>query len=337
MDDPRQLERKLARLEHVVHVQRIGLGLAGGIIVILLGVLLFGKTPRFGRAILVNDTVVAMVKNERAAAAVRERLLAEGRKGFEGVATFREKWEDATRPVDGAEILSVGQAVKALRPKLTVVVEACAIEANGTRLLVVPNESVATDILNKLKARYASQTDAVVKATRLKPEPVLRSVTVPPGEIVSEILQGVERLSQARATPRAYTVKPGDYPERIAEAQQMRLADLYRLNPGLKGTTLRVGQKLTVLGPGVGLTVVTIKETACTELIPPPVSRVRSDKLPQGQTKVQHPGQPGKKRVRCEVTMHNEREVSRRVLSEEVVLAPQPKRVLVGTAPPSPA
>lgn len=337
MDDPRQLERRLARLEHLVRVQRMGLGLACLVIMALLGFLLLGKAPRFGRAILVDDNVVAMVKNERAAAAVRERLLAEGRKGFQGVATFREKWEDATRPVEGAQILSIGQAVRALRPKLTVVVEACAIEANAVRLLVVPSEDVAADMLNKLKARYASQSDAVVKATRLRPEPVLRSVTVPPQEVVSDILEGVEQLSRVHATPRTYQVKQGDYPERIAASHQMKLADLYRLNPGLKGDTLRVGQKLNTLGPGVGLTVVTIKETACTKPIPPPVSRVPSDKLAKGKTKVQHPGQPGKKRLRCEITMHNEREVSRKVLSEEVVVAPKPKQVLVGTAPAAPA
>jgi LysM repeat protein len=337
MDDLRQLERQVTRLEHLVRLQRLGLGLACLVVAVLLGFLLFGKAPRFGRAILVNDSVVAMVKNERAAAAVRERLLDEGRAGFQGVATVREKWEDATRPVEGANILSFSQALRLLRPKLTVVVEACAIEANAVRLLVAPSDDVAGDMLSKLKARYASQSDAVVKVTRLLPEPVLRPVTVTPGEIVTEILQGVEALAQVHATPVEYRVRPGDYPEQIATRQGMKLAELYRLNPGLRDSTLRVGQKLRVLGPAVGLTVVVVKETAYTEPIRPPVERTPTRSLAKGVTKVKAPGRPGRKRVRCEVTMHNEREVARKVLSDEVIATPQPKQVLVGTGPATPA
>jgi LysM repeat protein len=332
MEDTRHLENRLQRLEHLVRLYRLGLGLACIIVLALLGVLLFGKTPRYGRAIIINDHVVGMVRDEKAAAMVRERLLREGRGSFTGVATFREKWEDAARPVAGARMLSVKEAVRRLTPKVTVVVEACAIEAHGQQLIVAPSEEIAKGILNKLKARYASQSDAVVKSTRLQPEPVLRPVTVPPAELVSDILQGATQLSQVRATPKQYKVKQGDYPERIAAKHGMKVGELYKLNPGLRGATLQVGQELKVLGPGAGLVVVTVKEAATTVTVPPPVERTPSAKYAKGSQKTVDPGQPGKKRVRLEITMHNEREVSRRVLSEEVITAPKAKRVLVGTA-----
>jgi LysM repeat protein len=331
MADAGQLERRVQRLEHLLRVYRLGLGLAVTAVLLLAALAFMGRSPRSGRAILVNDRIVAMVKNEKTAAAVRQRLLREGRGQYGGAATFHEKWEDETRPVEGARVLSLGEAVRVLESKVTVVVEAWAVEANGTQLLVTPSKDVAESVLSKLKSRYASQSDAVVRSTRLQPEPALRPVTVPPSEIVTDIMEGVRRLSEVRAKPEQHQVQAGEYPERIAAQHHMKLADLYRLNPGMRGSDLRVGQTLQVLGPGAGLVVVTVKETASTEAIAPPVQRVATRTLPKGVQKVGFAGLPGRRRVRYEVVMHNEQEVSRRVVSEENVSLPRPKQVLVGT------
>lgn len=330
MEDPRQLEHRVKRLEHLLHVYRWCLVLACAMLAGVLIVMLFGKSTQSGRAILIDNRVAAMVRNEKAAAEVRRRLLAAGGGDSDTPATFREKWEDATRPAEGAQILSVNEAVRALQPKVTVVVEAYAVEAAGQRLLVVPSREVAEGILNKLKARYASQDDAVVRQTRLTPEPTLRPITAPPDQRVADIMQGVERLATAHATPRTHTVSAGEYPERIAARYGMSVSELYRLNPGLRGDALHVGRKLNVLGPGAGLTVVTVKETVSTEITTAPVVRQATTSLAPGAIKTVQAGKPGRKRVRWEITMHNEREVQRRVLSEEVIAEPQPKHVLVG-------
>ena len=331
MGDAGQLERQVQRLERLLRVYRLGFGLAATAVLLIAALAFLGRSPRSGRAILVDDQIVAMVKNEKIAAAVRQRLLREGRGQYGGVATFREKWEDETRPVEGARVLSLGEARRVLKPKVTVVVEACAVEANGTQLLVTPSKDVADSVLGKLKSRYASQSDAVVRSTRLQPEPALRPVTVPPSEIVTDIMQGVRQLLEVHAKPEEHQVQAGDYPERIAAQHHMKVTDLYRLNPGLRGASLRVGRTLKVLGPGAGLVVVTVKETASTEAIAPPVHRVATPTLPKGVQKVGYAGLPGRRRVRYEVVMHNEQEVSRRVVSEEIVSQPRPKQVLVGT------
>lgn len=329
MADLRQMERKLARLEREVALYRLGFGLALVLCVALSLLLAFGRTPRYGRAILVDNQVVAMVKNEAAAAEVRRRLLEAGKGGFTGSATFREKWEDATRPAEGAEVISISQAVTQLRGKVSVVVEACAIEANGQRLLVVPSREIADSVLAKLKSRFTSQADAVVKSTKLQPEPTIRPVTVAPAEIVTDILQGLQQLSDSHAAPQDYAVRAGDYPERIASRHDMKISDLYRLNPGLRGSTLRVGQKVKVYGAGTGLTTITVKETAATVLITPPVKKVPTAGIAPGAIKTVSPGKPGTKRIRCEVVMRNAREVRRRVISEEILSEPEPRVVQV--------
>ena len=84
-----------------------------------------------------------------------------------------------------------------------------------------------------------------------------------------------------------------------------------------------------VQGSG-GLTVVTVKETISTQVIPPPSSQEKSAALPRGQKRVVQPGKAGARRVRWEVTMHNDREVARRPLSAEITLEPQARKALIG-------
>jgi hypothetical protein len=326
-------ERKVQRLEGLLNIYRVGLVAALIVIVILLGLLKFGKSPRYARAILINSKVAAFVTDERAATTVRQRLLAEGKKAGAGQATFEEKWEDVTRAAGGQQILSPGEAVRVLRPKVTVLVEAFAIEVNGLQLIVVPTRDVAEGVLNRLKQRYASQSDAVVTAKKLTPEPIIRPTTAPPAEVVGDVLEAVEHLATARARPETYIVKPGDYAEQIASLHRMSGADFWRINPTLRGQTLQPGQRVRVLSDSAGLVVVTVKEAVTTEEIAPPVVKLASASLPRGQTKLSDPGRPGRKRVRWQIVMHDANEVSRKPLNEEFLAKPEPQHLMVGTGP----
>ena len=327
LEEPRQHERKLQRLQHLLMLYRLSLGAALLVIAVLTVLLFFGKSPRFGRAIIVNGQTVVMVRDAKAATAVRARLLAEVG-GGEG-ATIKEKWEDAPRQAEGAQILSVGEAVKRLKPRVTVLCEAVAIEADGVPLVVVPSKDFAQRILDQLKARYASLSDAVVTRTSLLPTPAVRPCTALPADIISDEQQAVARLASSHGTPQRLLVRAGDNPDSLSSQNGMTLASFWRLNPGCRGRDLRVGEPVSVLGRS-GLTVVTVKEMVSTQVIPPPVTREKATDLPRGQKKILQPGKAGARRVRWEVTMHDEREVSRRSLTEEITVQPEPQEILIG-------
>ena len=280
-DNERELlQRRVARLQGLLQVYRWSLVACLLVIGTLVMLLFFAKAPLMGRAIIVDGTQVLMVRNEKAAAAVRQRLLAKAAGEVEG-ATFRQSWQDATRPVEGERVLSVSEAVRQLAPKLTVVREGFSIEDGGHRLVVVPTRQMAQTVLDGLKARYASPADAVVKLTKLRPEPSIRPCTVLPDEIAADEQQALACVDRARHRS--------------------------------------------------GFIVVTVKETVTVETIPPPVERRRDSDLPKGDKKTLDPGEPGRKQVRWEVTMHNDREVSRRALAEEIVAQPRPKIIQVGS------
>ncbi len=328
MDEQKALERKIKRLQTLLNIYRVSLAVAVVVIGLLLGFLLLGKAPCFGRCIFVDGQAMAMVRDEQAADKVRETLLARGRGELPGEATFRQKWEDEARPRENARILSIAEAVRVLEPKFTVVVEAYAIEVDGRALAVVPTKEFATNVLDKLKSRYASSADAVVKVKKLRPEPEIRPTTASPDEIVADIGAAVELLARARS--QQYTIRSGDYPERIASRFKMTLDEFWSLNPQLKGQTLQVGKTVQVLGEDSGLVVVTVKEAVTTETLEPPVERQSTTSLQPGETKVADPGQPGRQRVRWEIISNNDKEVSRQAISREVIEAPQAKRVLTG-------
>lgn len=336
MDDTQLLQRKLHRAQGLVCLYRWCLIAALLVIGVLTALLLFAKAPQLGRAILINDQVVAMVRSEKAAMAVRERLLAQASGGGPGQATFREKWEDVTRPVENGKLLSVSEAVAVLKPKVTVVKEAFAIENAGVQLVIVPTKETALNVLDRLKVRYAAPTDAVVRATKLRPEPTIRPCTAVPSQILTDEAEAAARLNSARTQPETHRVRKGEYPEKIAAQHGLTLAEFRQLNPELAGKELRVGQNVNVLSRTPGLMVVTVKECVTTEQVPPPVKRSVSKTMPKGAKKTISPGKPGHKRIRWEITMHNDREVGRRSLSEETVAEAEPQEVLIGTGSDTP-
>jgi len=328
-EDVRLLERQVVRLEGLLRIHRWALIGALTLVAVMVVLLFVAKAPPVARAILIDGKPVVLVRNEKAAAAVRQRLLA-GAASKGGRVTFRESWEDATRPTEGERVLSVNEAVQVLKDKVTVLAEAFAIEQGGVRLAVVPTREMAQTVLDRLKAKYASPSDAVVRMTRLNPAPTVRACAAAPSGIVTDEEEAISQLTAARR-PQTYLVVAGDYPDRIAAAHRMSLEDFWRLNAGLKGKTLHPGQPVQVYGREGGLTVVTIKETVTTMAMPAGQRKQPTETLPRGQTRVAEAGRPGSKRVRWEVTMNNDREVARRPLGEEIIIEPKPQLLLAGT------
>ena len=329
------LQQRVQSLQNMLTLYRWCLGAALLVIALLTVLLLFTKAPRYGRALIIDGKVAAMVRNEKAAAAVRQKLLAQCAPPEGREATFREKWEDAARPAEEGRVLTVNEAVALLKPRVTVLRSAYAIECNGAGLVVVPTREMAQRVLDKLKARYASPSDAVVRSTSLRPNPTVRACTALPAEVVSDESLAVSRLENARGAVIYYLIQPGDFPRRIATAHRMTLKEFRRLNPAVDWENLRVGDRVKV-HQREGITVVTTKETVTTETIAPPVVREKSDSLPGGQKRILFLGKPGSKRVRWEIITHDQREVSRHVVAQENTLEPQPQRILIGTGPAAP-
>lgn len=331
MDALRVAERRIQRLEAALRVHRVGLGIAVLLLVLVLSLNCFGHRKRMARAIVIDDEVCCLVATHREAEAVRQRILGAARGALPGEAYIQEKWEDTRFEAEERPVLPVDEAVEQVRDKVTVLVVASAITVDGVAVAALANDELAQKALDTLKLHYIEKADGVVKSQRLEPEPTIGKSGVPPSSVSTDIRGVVEKLSRARSQSRKYTVRPGDFVEKIAQAHSMTLPELYEANKGLRSRTIHPGEVLTVSEPLPALTVVTVVEVNREEPVEPPVEKKQTAALKKGETRVSSEGKPGIRQVTYRITRHNNKEVAREQLAEQVTTQPEPKRVLVGT------
>lgn len=158
----------------------------------------------------------------------------------------------------------------------------------------------------------------------LSEEPVIE-------DVVDYILTGTKEKHQ-------YTIVAGDIPETIAESHGLTIDELEAANPEIvgKGHLLQIGQKLELSVPVPMLTVVTKEKAEYNDLIEFETTEEQDPNMYEGESTVKVAGVQGKKQVVAQVTRENGIEVTREILSEQVVSEPVGQVLVVGTkkAPP---
>lgn len=301
------------------------------VLLVLLAAMRVGGCGRPVRALIVDGKLACYVPNEATAERVRKGLIQAALGDLKNPAAIKERWE-VVRP----QVLSADEAIKLLRDKVHVQIEAFGIEVDGKTLLAVPTEGDARQVLEMAKARFAPDRAALLAPPRFQQTVRLVHAVVASDELYRDPAKAVDRLLGTGAQE-YHTVRAGDNPSKIAAHYGMKLADLWALNPGLRGRNLRAGEKILVTTSKPALTVITVREVTDRKPIPPPEELERTPSLPQGERKVVDEGQPGEKLVTLKATYENDRRVKAQVLSERVIKQPRPRKVLLGTRPAAPA
>jgi len=290
------------------------------------------------RAILVDGDIICLVRSERAAHEVHEAVLAAKKGDFPGQASFAENWSDQEWPAKGENILTTDEAIDLLNPKLNVLVEGFAIQVDGRTIVAMPTQESADEVLNTLKAQFISEGETLLEPQGFEVDPAVAPVQVSPGDIVDDIHTAADELMRGTTVPTAYAVKAGDTPFSVAEANNMTLAQLYELNPGLEQKAqqndIHPGDSWSIAAERPRVVVLTRKETTRVLPIQPSVvSEARSDLKP-GEVVVARPGVPGEKKEWIQGTWRNDHLVqdSVRATKSEVLTEAIDKRVLQGPA-----
>ncbi len=301
--------------------------------VILLSAMMIAGGRRNGRAIKIDDALVCLVRDQAAAERVHAELLKQGQAKLPGEASLEQQWSDVPWPVDDQDdVLSVTDAVKCLQDKgVVVLVSAWNIEVNGVQTVNLPTEAFAQDVLTRVKLQYVPENEKLVESTFLEDVKIVETQTPAKG-VLTEIAAAVAALGNTKSDAKTYKVKAGEFPEKIAADHKMTIDQFYRLNPQTKGRTIHPGDTVKVAPAMTGITVKTITEVTETVDVAPEVEKLHSVHVPRGETRVSTPGVPGKKLVVKHKTYNNDRVVLEQTISSQIVEAPSPKRVLVGTA-----
>jgi LysM repeat protein len=314
--------------------------------VLLAALLIRGCVARqMARAILVDGKVVCLVASEKAANRVHDTLLAQKKGEYRGKAAFRQNWEDRPQSAKGEKVCSAEEAVKLLKPLLSVEVEAYAIQLDGKDLVVTPTKELAEEALRSVKARFLKEGETPLEPQKFEKEPAVTPVQVSPDVIVSDLRTATEELLKGTTEPTEYVVKVGDTPSKVAGAHNMTVAQLYRLNPGLERAASRddiqPGDKWIVAGPRPKLAVITKKETVRTVETPPRVITEERDTLPVGELRVVRAGSKGERKEWVRAAWRNDEMVagSEKIIKTETIREPEDKVVMKGVRPavPEPA
>jgi len=321
---------RLARLEGHLRFYKATTLILLALVIVLSAVLGFGGRRKFARAIRIDGELMCLVRDQQAAERVHRILLDNGKGELPGEAALEQQWEDAPWPVDDNQILSVNEAVEALTARVTVLVDAWAIQVDGTPAVVLPSEDFARSVLDALKARYLKEGDKLVEAQTFLEDVKIAPHRAAATSVVTEIAAALERLSKTTSEPKVYTVQAGDWIEKIAEDHGMSVSEFRALNPDVTGT-IHPGDQVKVAEAVQGITVKTVKEVTRTVEIEPELDKNYSVNVPRGETRVLAEGVPGRKLVVEHHTYHNDRLVETKAISGQIVEAPTPRRVLVGT------
>ncbi|WP_440114938.1 peptidoglycan DD-metalloendopeptidase family protein [Paenibacillus sp. QZ-Y1] len=235
---------------------------------------------------------------------------------------------------------------------LTAYAKGVELKVDGEVIGIVKDQATADAILEQVQKKYIS-TSAVrsslktmaVSANSSKkaegPSTTLKSVDIKedvatdvvkadPNKIW-DVSEAVKALTVGKDAPVTYVVREGDTISSIASKYEITQSEIRQHNPGIKETSLQIGDELTLTVPKPAVTVKSVEQVVEQIEIKPQVEVRKSADLKAGITKVVRPGQSGLKSMQYRVTKENGEVVQEEWLGQEVIKTAVTEVVLSGT------
>ncbi len=207
--------------------------------------------------------------------------------------------------------------------------EAYAIAVNGDDVGYAATEAELQAVLDRVAQPYL--TDDTVSYE------FVGDVEILPVELPSDAELDVEalyaKLTQFDEEESRYVVQKGDTFGGIAKKQDMTMAELQALNPGVNVNRLSVGQQLVIKQAVPFLSVRTHTDETYEEAIPSPVEYIKTPNLYVGNTSVKEKGTDGVAKVNAQVTYVNGVEEERTIISSVTLQEPTTTYMYTGTTP----
>lgn len=158
-----------------------------------------------------------------------------------------------------------------------------------------------------------------------------------PQNQISTLEQAVEEVIKEQETPSEYTIQSGDTLSEIAIKVNIPIDKIVELNSDKledENSTIREGDKLIITVPEPELSVERMEEKYYEEIYDADIIYIENDEWYTTQTKVHQQPSAGFRKIVADVYYLNDKEVSREILKEEVVMEAVPKIVERGTKIP---
>jgi len=158
-----------------------------------------------------------------------------------------------------------------------------------------------------------------------------------PQSQISTLEQAVEEVIKEQETPGEYTIQSGDTLSEIAIKVNIPIDKIVELNSDKledENSTIREGDKLIITVPEPELSVERMEENYYEEIYDADIIYIENDEWYTTQTKVHQQPSAGFRKIVADVYYLNDKEVSREILKEEVIMEAVPKIVERGTKIP---
>lgn len=201
------------------------------------------------------------------------------------------------------------------------------VVVNGRSVGIVESKTQFNQLLERLKDDYrTADTTSVEFVDTFE----LRAVLADEAEVIS-IGEMYDRLTENTTGETTYVVASGDTFGAIAYRNDMSVAELKKLNPGVNIDKLSVGQSLSVKEKIPVLSVRTTETVTYNEAVPCPVETRENPSMYKGTSKVRTQGTEGEARVTAQIVRVNGIEKERTVLSSINLRPPTTTVMEVGT------
>ncbi|OEG00365.1 hypothetical protein BHF71_00200 [Vulcanibacillus modesticaldus] len=236
------------------------------------------------------------------------------------------------------------KTLSALKDSLSFKAEAVAVNVDGKLIGFVKDQATVEKILNDIKNSYISNQEknkvvaasnniadknVEVKNIEIKENISTKVTQVLPEQIMSESMMQ-EILQKGTLEEKQYVVKEGDTISEIAAAHGLTTAQIYQLNPDIKGELIRIGDVLNVTALTPYVTVKTSEIVTQIETIPYKVIYRNDSSMYINERKTIQEGKEGKKKVKYSIVKENGIVIEKNVIDTVVIEEEKDKIVLRG-------
>lgn len=230
------------------------------------------------------------------------------------------------------DIVTIDYMIPEISKNIVYKINAGAISINDEVICILQNIEEAEELLTSTKKELLP--DNIKDDENIQIE-FLENVTineayVTPDDIISRE-QGFKKLTDLSDSFEQYIIVAGDSPYKIANLYKMTLEELYEINEGLEGSSLVVGNAVTVKSRVAILSVKTIKTETYVEVVQKTTTYQDDNERATSYKKVIQQGKDGQKEVTVEITHVNGFEQERTIVSENILIEPVEEIIIRGT------
>ena len=249
----------------------------------------------------------------------QKELIVEQKLAFEPVRIKPDQLNDPTE-------------IKALlKDELRFFAAAAVIKVDGKNELIVEDEQIASELLEKVKAHYLPPVEEIeLETVEIEEKVELETIKVTPEKVIAEE-EALSLLINGVKTMKTHEVQEGESLWTIARDYGLWPEDLQEANPELEDDVLQIGQELKLIQAQPIVHVVTTWKEKLQESIPYNVKIVQDSALYRGQEKVLESGSKGQKELEYRFVAKNGMQINEEILSEKVIKEAEARVVKRGT------